>query len=240
MSVPLGSRNDRVLMSRFAELSRRARSKGIHLDALGGSPSWAAYPSRAESWAKEVRDLGFFERIHLDIEPYTLGDWTTRQKRLSSGLVQAVQRVRSVGLPVDVDIPHWYWKTPTLSKDTLDIAVMRRADSVTIMAYQNTWSRIVAVSAVELRHAAALGKRAVIGVNIRPASATEPTSTLWGATAVSVFTDLARITSTGTTMPGFGGVALHDAEYLARLQTLSTRPRAVSTPADSGHRRVMS
>jgi hypothetical protein len=154
--------------AKLTTLRRLAAHQGVQLDALGGDPSWAEQPERAGAWAREVAATGLFERLHVDIEPQALPDWQSDERRLTRGLLSALDRARAAGLPVEADIPYWFWRIPTDDGIPLDIAILRRVTGITIMAYQDTATKVLAVSIEELAHAAQLGKYAWIGVNIGP------------------------------------------------------------------------
>ena len=59
------------------------------------------------------------------------------------GTVAALTEAASVGMPVDADIPYWYNTVAAPDGGPLDLAVMRVASSVTIMAYRNNATAVL-------------------------------------------------------------------------------------------------
>jgi hypothetical protein len=204
-------------LTRYRQLRNLAAEKGIHLDALGGDPGWSLQPKLSTTWAKEVAGSKLFERLHLDIEPYALSAWTTQRDSTVRGYLAALSGAVRAGIPVDADIPHWFWKISGASGSTLDVEVMRLVDTVTIMAYQNTWQRVISVVTSELQAAATLGETAVVGVNLAPPAASEPTSSFWGQTAAAFQNSFSMVSTEAASIPGFGGMAIHDADSLKSL-----------------------
>jgi hypothetical protein len=202
----------------LADLRAHATAVGIHLDALGGDPSWADAPRTAAAWADEVHRSGLFDRLHLDIEPYALPDWATGRATLAEGLLAALAAARGADMPIDTDIPYWYSTIQTSNGEPLDVAVMRLTDSVTIMAYRNTTVAVLSVAAAEMAHAAVLGKPAWIGVNTA-SPGTDPASTsYYGQAAATIERDIAALDTEARRWPTFAGLALQDYESLAILK----------------------
>lgn len=210
------SRNPTEL-ARLTTLRTLATQQGVHLDALSGDPSWAEQPEGAGAWAREVAATGLFERLHVDIEPQASMEWQSDQRRLTRGLLSAIDQIRPAGLPVEADIPYWYWRIPTDDGIPLDVAILRRITGITIMAYQDAATKMLAVSTEELAHAAQLGKYARIGVNVGPPGGDAPSSSFWGQPSATILNDVAMISRSSASWTSFAGIAWHDSESLARL-----------------------
>jgi hypothetical protein len=204
-------------LAKLTTLRRLAAHQGVQLDALGGDPSWAEQPERAGAWAREVAATGLFERLHVDIEPQALPDWQSDERRLTRGLLSALDLARAAGLPVEADIPYWFWRIPTDDGIPLDIAILRRVAGITIMAYQDTATKVLAVSIEELAHAAQLGKYARIGVNIGPPGGDGASSSFWGQPSATILNEITVISRSGSSWTSFAGIAWQDSESLARL-----------------------
>ena len=204
-------------LAKLTTLRTLATHQGAHLDALGGDPSWAEQPERAGSWARKVAATGLFERLHVDIEPQALPEWQSDQRRLTRGLLSAMDQTRAAGLPVEADIPYWYWQIPADDGVPLDVAILRRITGITVMAYQDTAAKVLAVSTEELAHAAQLGKYARIGVNVSPPGGDVASSSFWGQPSATILNDAAVINRSGTSWTSFAGIAWQDSESLAQL-----------------------
>jgi hypothetical protein len=201
-------------------LALSADQRKIALDALCGDPAWATMPSIAGMWAHEVAGSGRFERIHLDIEPHALPNWSEAHADLSSGIVQAVVAAKheSAGMPVDVDIPSWYWTIPTLDPAlTADRAILQVADSITLMSYQDSAAKTLAISQPEMTAAADAGKPAWIGVNVMQPSPDDPGSSMWGQAPTVIQACFGQVDQGGSRLPAFAGVAIHEAGSLSRI-----------------------
>jgi hypothetical protein len=214
--VSPGFTADQGTCSWLDQLARAAGSRAIALDALCGDPSWAEHPALAGAWAAEVGRSGRFGRVHIDIEPHALPNWGEASADLTTGLVMAVVAARrAAGLPVDVDIPAWYWTVKTTAGPTADVAILDVADSITLMSYQNTPGKVTSVSQPEMRTAAKARKPAYIGVNLMEPPPDDPGSSLWNQPPSVI---RACIDEVGrATAPYFAGVAIHEAASLARL-----------------------
>ena len=204
-------------LAKLTTLRTLATHQGVHLDALGGDPSWAEQPGRAGAWAREVAATGLFERLHVDIEPHALPEWQSDQRRLTRGLLSAMDQTRAAGLPTEADIPYWYWRIPADDGVPLDVAILRRITGITIMAYQDTATKVLAVSTEELTHAAQLGKDARIGVNVSPPGGDVASSSFWGQPSATILNDGAVISRSGTSWTSFAGIAWQDSESLAQV-----------------------
>ncbi len=216
VSVSPGFSRSPTELAKLTTLRTLATDQGVHLDALSGDTSWAEHPERAGAWAREVAATGLFERLHVDIEPQALPEWQSDQRRLIRGLLSAMDQIRAASLPVEADIPYWYWRIPTDDGVPLDIAILRRITGITIMAYQDTATKVLAVSTEELAHTAQLGKYARIGVNISPPGGDAPSSSFWGQPSATILNDVAAISRSGASWNSFAGIAWHDSESLGQ------------------------
>lgn len=214
--APGFSRNPELLRE-LSILKRRSHALGINLDALSGDPSWVDDPRIVRRWAEEVRGTALFERLHLDIEPHGRKDWNQHRTRLSSGLLAALREAGRSGLPVDADIPYWYDRVRLPGGSTLDVEVMRRVDSVTIMAYRNRAPEVLRVAASELASAAAVGTPAWIAVNAGPTGGDPAYTSYRGRPAASLRRDLRRLGKACRSREACSGLALHDSESLLAM-----------------------
>jgi hypothetical protein len=205
--------SDQPLMKKLATLRVLAARAHQQLVALCGDPSWATAPSVAGSWAKEVARSKLFSRVHLDIEPYTTPQWQRNPQPLAKGLLDALTAARGSGLPVDADIPYWYNQVSLKDGSSLDIAVMRRVSSVTLMSYTNSADGVLRISTPEMNDAKALKVPAYIGINVAPSGGDPASSSFYGQRAAAISAALSKIQTLGTQWSSFAGTAVHDAEY---------------------------
>ena len=204
------------------ELHGAAGARGITLDALGGDPEWAVHPDLAARWAAEAVSSGWFERLHLDVEPHALAGWNSSSAQLLDGMLDALRAAVRAGLPVDADVP--YWLNTVHATDGMDglTAVCGVASSITVMAYQDRESAIERVSTAAIDSAARAGIPVWVGVNLSKPVDDAPSSSLWGADDATIATVLSNVAET----PGAAGVAIHDADALLALG--GARPPASS------------
>jgi hypothetical protein len=198
---------------RFKRLADRA---GIHLDALGGDPSWAQKPSVAGRWAVEVKRSGLFERLHLDVEPHGLPDWADQRTALGRGLLAALDHARTARMPLDADIPYWFHAV-TVDGAKLDVSVIKRVNSITIMSYQRTADLIWKVAATEVAHAAKYKKRAWVGINFGRPDPDGLAATLYGLSSAKTAAIVADVQRNVAATAGAAGIALHDEASLRTL-----------------------
>lgn len=208
---------DAATMAHLRQLRARALAGGIEVDALGGDRSWATTPAIAATWAHEVEASGLFSRVHVDIEPYALPTWPKDAGQLSVGLLAAIADARTAGLPVDADIPYWYWQYAGPGGVSLDVAVLREAASITVMAYQRDAATIESAAAIEVADAAANHSVAFVGIDLTRAGTDGLASTLHGLSKAQIIGVAAAVTAAERSAPGFGGLALHDSAALAAL-----------------------
>ena len=226
-----GFSHDPATMARLRRLIVLAHRRHITVSALCGDPSWVLAPAVAGSWAREVAGTRLFTRIHLDVEPHALPDWSSNTERYGAGLLAVLDAVRGAGLRVSADIPYWY-DTVRVDGARLDRQVERRVGSVTIMAFSRTTAGVLARAEAEVSSA----PRAFIGVNIAPPGGDPISSTMLGLPAAVVFGQLRDIDAAAAGWRGYRGLAIHDSEYLAKLRGPALAGLDVSLPAVGGGR----
>ena len=201
----------------LGELARAARAHGVTLDALGGDPQWAVQPDLAAHWASEAAGSGWFARLHLDVEPHALPQWSSASDRLLDGLLAALRAAAGAGLPVDADVPYWLGTVrATDGRDGLT-AVCSVVSSITVMAYQDGLAAIRRVSAAAIDAAGRAGIPVQVGVNLSKPVADAAASSLWGADRRAI----AGVLAGAAELPGTEGIAIHDADALLALSAAS-------------------
>jgi hypothetical protein len=217
--VSPGFTADSTQLARLRELRALAGAGGIALQALCGDTSWVTTPSVAGTWAGEAARSGLFTGLHLDIEPQSLPTWTTQQAALARGLLAALDSAGATNLPLEADIPAWFDRV-TVDGSRLDTEVIRRTQGIVVMAYRNNPAAVLAAARPEVLEAGRLHKYAFIGVNLGPTGGDAPTTTMLGQPPATVAANVHAI-ATAPVLPGFRGVALHDATYVAKLGGLA-------------------
>jgi hypothetical protein len=213
--VSPGFSQDSGTTSWLLDLHAAATQSGVALDALGGDPTWARSPDTAARWSSEVAASGWFERLHLDIEPYALADWTASSTELVDGTIEALRDAAKNGLPVDADVPYWFQMFRTTDGRDALTAVCEAVASITVMAYQDEASAIERVAQPAVAAGARSGIPVWIGVNLRKPVDDAPSSSLWGADESVINTTLAAVSR----VQGIAGIALHDADAVVALDS---------------------
>jgi hypothetical protein len=205
------------------ERLRRIRSlalvRGISLHALCGDPSWVDHPGVAAAWAREAAQSRLFSAVHVDVEPHSLPTWPKQTAGLSAGLVRAMAAAGAAGLPVEADVPAWYGDIPFDRASLLD-AVLDHVAGITVMAYQNSATKVLASARRAVAAAGARHKPAFIGLNIASAGADTPNTTYLGQPATSIHSAFENVEAGARSWNGYSGIAVHDAEYLFSLDRI--------------------
>jgi hypothetical protein len=160
-----------------------------------------------------------FDGVNYDIEPHLLDAWETRKAALLHDYVEltaafmAAKRASGQTLAIGPAMPFWYdgtqvtWqgRTRPMSEHVIDLC-----DYVALMDYRNQAEGrdgIIAHAANEMRHAAEVGKKVVIGLELGPS---EPSKVTFQHLREA---DLARALDQATHAyrdnPAFAGFALH-------------------------------
>lgn len=182
------------------------RARGIGASCLGGAPDWADQPDRAVQWSARALATGLFDRVHLDIEPWTRRDWPARADTLLDGCAAAVRSVAAAtSKPVEVDLPGWLARTHPARCGQIVAA----AAAITVMAYRDRAPDILA-EARELSRLAAQRARAFrVGVDTRPA--TDFRATFHDDGSAALRRETRAVSTALRTDARFAGIAVHDA-----------------------------
>lgn len=201
----------------LTDLRARTTAAGIGLHALGSEPSWLAKPSAALAWQAEVVATGFFDGIHLDVEPWAQVGWGQRKKQatLINQYVTLLDRLEgATGLPVEADIPFWFGEH-THARRPLDVVVMETVDAVTVLTYRNTVSGPDSITSLGER-ALTVGAqtstpvRLAVETNYLGADAVSLKQTFFGRTATELDSALAAVDAAEAHAPAYRGMSVHD------------------------------
>ncbi|MFD1885734.1 hypothetical protein [Paenibacillus wenxiniae] len=200
-----------------------ATAKGIAVQALDGDPSWALDSQRSKlqsslDWITSYQNTASadqrFSGIHIDIEPYLLREWKTKQSKVIRGWQQSVlsvsQTAQQLGISASADIPFWLHTLYTADqKTTLSSWMMQQYDSITIMAYRDRADAIVDVASAELAEGVTAGISVYVGVETN-ASAEGNGITFYEEGAAYMNQQLQIVDDTASTYSSFAGIAVHD------------------------------
>jgi len=202
-----------------------AHAQGMQVYFLDGEATWAE-TTALRQYAEGVVDtlLSYntaslpderFDGIQYDVEPYLLSNWSTQKATYWNNYttllancqtkVDTYNSATGAEVRFEACIPRWYdsdGDAVTSSEQVQDIT-----DSIAIMDYVNTASRIIADATTEVSYADFLGKKAVVGVEtlqIEPV-----TSTFYGQTNEAMEAQLAEVAAAFGAVSGFGGLAIH-------------------------------
>ena len=183
----------------------RAHALGMKVEALAGTPEWAAREHHAEALSVIDSVAAFnqkggaavrFDGIHFDVEPYSLvgyADPAFRPQLLKQFLElveECKDRAHSEGgLTFSCDVPAWFYTdNPTTRLEllvnfhgtvkTVGEHLTDLLDSVTIMDYRNEADGaggIILSGMPSLKYAAALGKKIQVGLE----TSVEPDRTIY-------------------------------------------------------------
>jgi hypothetical protein len=211
-------------LGQLHELSERAATVGVRVDALGGDPGWIDNQEWVvDSWLAPALATGLFTGVHVDLEPYTTPPWQTERKAVVEKWLAMLDRLRTgAGVaPLEADIPSWLDQVRAPGS-TLDREVMRRTDGVTVTAYRNTAAGpdgTIAVAAAAVRAGAALGCPVRIGqetcyLGSEPAQRKQ---TFFGRPRAPLEAQLELVSAAYGSSPAFAGFAIHDVDGYAAL-----------------------
>ncbi|MGV2885368.1 hypothetical protein [Paenibacillus taichungensis] len=173
--------NRDVKLPYYTSFIRQAREKNIAVDVMDGRPAWGLTESRGqiadfmdwvEAYQNQVEPNEKFAGIHLDIEPHVHPEWKTNQASVitqwQGNVEYIVDRAARMKMPVAADLPFWLdgYKIPG---STMNVSswMIRKFDSITIMAYRDTAAAIYNVAKDELEEASLLGKTVSIAVETK-------------------------------------------------------------------------
>ncbi|MFC5405370.1 hypothetical protein [Cohnella soli] len=217
---------------------KRARAAGIEIEALGGKANWGLKENRTRifelaNWVikynKAVTSKETISGIHLDIEPYTLTAWKSKQQadviKQWMGNVEAYMEYvkRDSTLQVSCDIPFWLDKTPIPNDPKTSISkwLISKHDSVTVMAYRDHADGSNSISTLVpkvMTAADALGKKVLIGVETKKSNEGDFVSFYEEGNAY-MEKELAKLPKLLSSYSSYDGVVVHSYEYWKKLKS---------------------
>jgi len=204
-----GFMHDDALRTKLADLTSRGNALGIRMWAMGGDPSWVTSPQTALAWVAEVNSSGFFNGIHLEIEPHSeYGYWENQDARdqMYISLLDQVEAAKG-DQTLELSLPWWY-HTITYGESTLDVAAISAVDQITIVTFDDSVTGI---------QNDALNAAAIADAQNKPyrlASETNTVDTDWitfaGQSNTEMLTVQNAVSQTLLTKPNYLGFAVED------------------------------
>jgi len=199
---------------------------GVRVEALAGEPIWAVgrrdwmleFIAKARRYQRETARSTRLAGIHLDVEPHALAVWDHHERRTARAFVRSLRVAeRAAGpLPVTADLAFWFDGVKLGGgRGALSVAALRAVDKVAVMAYRDEADDVISVSRDEVRQAARLRKRVIVGVDTGDSSPEYVTFAEEGQALLVAAT--AAIRAGYANSPGFGGIAVHSYGSLLEL-----------------------
>ncbi|MDT0122172.1 hypothetical protein Q9R46_05960 [Paenibacillus sp. RRE4] len=173
--------NRDIKIPEYKNFIRLARGQNIAVDIMDGRSAWGLTESREQiasfmDWIEAYQAQALanekFAGIHLDIEPHVHPQWKINQASVitqwQGNVNYIVDRAARMKMPVAADLPFWLdnYKIPG-STMAVSSWMIRKFDSITIMAYRDTAAAIYNVAKDELIDAASVGKKISIAVETK-------------------------------------------------------------------------
>ncbi|WP_339837808.1 hypothetical protein [Paenibacillus sp. FSL R7-0272] len=173
--------NRDIKIPEYKNFIRLARAQNIAVDIMDGRSAWGLTESREQiasfmDWIETYQAQALanekFAGIHLDIEPHVHPQWKINQASVitqwQGNVNYIIDRAARMKMPVAADLPFWLdnYKIPG-STMAVSSWMIRKFDSITIMAYRDTAAAIYNVAKDELIDAASVGKKISIAVETK-------------------------------------------------------------------------
>ena len=187
-----------------ARVARALRANGIAVSCLGGDPRWTTDHRAAVDWLARATAGGFFDGVHLDVEPWALPEWPRGAERLMDSYADLIATVAPRG-PLAVDVVPWLADHHRSSLDR----VVRHCESITVLAYRDRAQRILADLRGIQRICAAHGRRYRVGVETQAPVSSLPGGATFGDDGSAVMARELAAVAAGIGDRLFDGFAIH-------------------------------
>jgi len=201
-----------------------ASREGIQVHALDGHPEWAYENGREEglkllSWLEAYNRAASpeerFQGVQLDVEPYVLKRWDREQaqvvKEWSANMEAWLQEAERIALPLSAAVPFWLDSVPGPEGNpdgSFSRWMIKRTDSIAIMAYRDSGEQMYELSKEELEQADELGKSVWIGMELAHTDEGEHL-TFYAKSRGEMEDEAERAALLGSEHPSFAGIAVH-------------------------------
>lgn len=219
VAVPPSGVDDNV-----ASLTTALRANGIAVSCLGGDPTWTVDHDTALNWAFRATTDALFDGVHLDVEPCAHPRWPADARDMMSSYATLVEEMAEVA-SLAVDLVPW------LVKDHREVTshIVCQCDSVTMLAYRDRATGILAETNGMLALCGTVGTRCRIGVEPQPPPSSIPTYRTFGDDGEAVMRRELSTVAEQVRQPLFDGFAVH---HLGSWQTMPVRViRVLPTPS---------
>ena len=166
---------------------RDAKERCLEVDLLFGAAEWSR--TSEHDYVRELvrQAVAAFDEsdvapraIHLDIEPYTLPEWTDDQDGIAEQWVTLIESIAAqIELPLVLDVPFW-WHEPMLTRDDTTQSMLgwafESADEIGVLAYRDTVNGdngIITLASASLAAAESTSRKVFVGIET---NCVEPTS----------------------------------------------------------------
>jgi carbohydrate binding protein with CBM30 domain len=179
---------------RYGEFLERAHRLSLTVDALAGTPEWAARENHPLALAAVDAVLAFnrsapsaahFDGVHFDVEPYLLVEYADPEDRREilgdylQMVSECIERLRAdPRMHFSCDVPAWFYAVDPNVRQELTVTFRGVAktvgehltdmlDTVTIMDYRNEAdgaNGIIAFGTAALEYAASRGREIIVGL----------------------------------------------------------------------------
>jgi hypothetical protein len=216
----VGSSGDQDWVRPLIELLHR---QGVRVAALGGDKAWMGNPDAALDWRSAVLATGLFDGVHLDIEVWDRKDWPHIPAADVAAYLALLRTLAAeCPLPLEADIAFHLHVVPTATGDSLETAVMRVVDAVTVLSYRNFVTgpdSIIDISASACAEARRLSVPCRLGVETKYLG-DDPVSrkqTFHGLGKRALNDALSRVDGLIGNNPTYAGMAVHDYKHWVEL-----------------------
>ncbi|ULL13627.1 hypothetical protein DVH26_03680 [Paenibacillus sp. H1-7] len=225
--------NGDVSRSAYSDFIGTASESGIQVHALDGAPKWALPSHRKQltdmvSWVTEynrsVQPDERFGGIQIDIEPYQLPEWSTKQDAVTAQWLDATAafaseaRKQDASLTVSAALPFWL-DTVTVPEtgQTAIEGMMKQLDEVTLMSYRDSAEALIEITAAEMALGDKLGIKVFVGVETNPVNEAAFV-TFHSKGKGEMGRQMAVIDQKLSAHPSYSGIAIHDYSGWKRLK----------------------
>ncbi len=209
----------------FTAFIATAADKGIQVALLFGNHKWVRPEYQAEAVSFTTRAARFVEklessgkarpsRIHFDIEPHVLSEWRSSMNTTAKNFLTLLDKLKVAKgslLEMMIDIPFWY-DNRSITIDgvarPLSERIIDKVDSVAMMNYRDTSSRLISGAQSEIDYATKKGKRVVVGV-MSSCNVSDSSITFCDEGPTAMMNALNAVTTRFAGQSGFGGTAVY-------------------------------